>query len=287
MNALAFGEVLWDIYPDNKYLGGAPLNYAAHFVSCGGDACIISAVGCDDLGAEAYAEIENLNINTEYLTRSEKLTGRCIVTLDENSVPTYELLEDTAYDRIIAPADGCEFDVLYFGTLALRGENNRTCIEKIIKNSKFGEIFVDINIRKPFISKSALDIALSNATILKISDEELPTLAELAELDNDSPKGAAKELCGKFSNIKLVIITLGGDGSSVYDRVTDTFEKCAARKVELVSTVGAGDSFSAAFTAKYLQNEPLSACMEFASRVSGYVVSQKGAIPDYDPRKLP
>lgn len=281
MKALSFGEVLWDVYPDNKYIGGAPLNYAAHFVKCGGEAYIASAVGNDDLGTETYTAIQNLRVNTEYITRCEKQTGRCMVTLDENSVPSYNLLEDTAYDYILPPTDGRGFDVLYFGTLALRGENNRACIEKIIKNAKFGEIFVDINIRKPFVSKTALDIALNNATILKISDEELPTVAELASLSTAEPEKAAKELCEKFQGIKLVIITMGSDGSAIYSRADDVFEKCSAQKVQAVSTVGAGDSFSAAFTAKYLQNEPISACMEFAAKISGYVVSQKGAIPDY------
>lgn len=281
MKILAFGEILWDIYPDNKFIGGAPLNYAAHFVKCGGTAYISSAVGTDELGEETVSAVKSLGVNTEYIYRNEKKTGRCIVTLDENFVPSYNLLEDAAYDGIIPPKDIHGFDMLYFGTLALRTEYNRMSIKKIIENGNFGEIFVDINIRKPFVSKNALDIALENATILKISDEELPTVADYAEIENHSAECTVISLCGKFRNIKIVIVTMGAKGALIYDKKSDKFEKCAAKKVKVVSTVGAGDSFSAAFTAKYLQSEPLSVCAEFASGISGFVVSQAGAVPDY------
>ena len=126
MKVLAFGEVLWDVYPDSEHIGGAPLNFAAHFRKCGGDSSIITAVGKDKLGDKTVAEIGKMGIDTGFISRVDFETGKCIVTLDENHIPTYNLLGNVAYDYISAPdLSGERCDVLYFGSLSLRNENNR------------------------------------------------------------------------------------------------------------------------------------------------------------------
>ena len=133
MKILAFGEVLWDIYDDERYIGGAPLNFAAHLSMHGEDVYMISSVGNDELGKESIQNIKKLNINTEYISISNKWsTGKCFVTLDENTTPRYDLLCGVAYDYISSEKVEGDFDVLYFGTMALRSEYNISSLKELL-----------------------------------------------------------------------------------------------------------------------------------------------------------
>lgn len=287
MRVLSFGEVLWDIYPESRCIGGAPLNFAAHFVKCGGQACLCTAVGRDELAEETLRAVEHLGVDTTWISRSDNDTGKCIVSLDENQIPSYRLLSNTAYDDIRIPEiQNNVFDALYFGTLALRSENNMKCIQNVIRQADFHEIFVDINIRKPYISKQVLMFSMQHATILKISDEELRDVFRLCGMENVLPEQAPEILCRRFPNLKMVVITMGDKGALAWERSSSEMTVCTARKVHVVSTVGAGDSFSAAFLFQRLSGQTVSAALEFASKISGFVVSNWEAIPDYDFNQL-
>ena len=126
MKILSFGEILWDVYPDKKYIGGAPLNFAAHSAKQGEEVYMLSAVGQDALGTDALSQLKSWGINCKYVAAlADKPTGACNVTLDVNSVPKYDLLQNVAYDYVDGNSVNEDFDVLYFGTLALRGEIGR------------------------------------------------------------------------------------------------------------------------------------------------------------------
>lgn len=180
MKLLSFGEIVWDIFPASAHIGGAPLNLAAHAALQGAKAWIISCVGNDDLGKKAVDEIERLGVKTNYVSVCDKPTGQCIVTLDENAVPSYNLISDAAYDCIsTSPALHSEkFDVLSFGTLALRKKHNIAALKELISYGKYNEIFADLNIRSPFYSEESILFCMQNATIVKISDEELPVVTQ-------------------------------------------------------------------------------------------------------------
>lgn len=218
MKLLSFGEVLWDIYPDKKCLGGAPLNFAAHFVKAGGEADIITAVGNDSLGAETLEGIRRLGVGTGCVAVVNAPTGRCLVTLDENSVPTYDLLSGVAYDMIPPPKDCGDFDVMYFGTLALRSGDNLSTVRRLLERCDGKTVFVDMNIRPPFYTSETVRFALSNADIVKLSDEELPTVFETV-FGRECPvaEDAAARLADGFGGCKLMIVTRGGDGAFAYD----------------------------------------------------------------------
>ena len=285
MKVLSFGEILWDIYPDGKHLGGAPLNFAAHFVKQGGNAGIISSVGNDELGKLALFEIKKLGVNTEYISVLQKPeTGKCIVTLDSHGIPKYNLLNDVAYDYISIP-DLCyneDFvNAFYFGTLALRNKKNRETLAEILKNNSFDDVFVDVNIRPPFISVEALELTFNNASLIKISDEELSFITNIFFNATYNYETAAKIIRKRFNNIKIIIITLGENGSYAYDCKEEKEYRCNAKKVNVVSTVGAGDSFSATFLINYLSGFTIDICLKKASEISALVVSKAEAIPDY------
>lgn len=286
MKILSFGEVLWDVYFDKKYLGGAPLNFAAHIARHGFDAYILSSVGEDVLGNQTLERIENLGVVTDYVSLIKgKETGKCLVSLDENYVPGYNLLCDVAYDYISSENVSGDFDVLYFGTLALRGEYNCNSVKRLLESKRFKEVFADVNIRPPFYNKETVELAVKNATILKISLEELSLVLGLLDIDTTLDySDAARSLCRKYANLSLIIITLGADGAYAFwgDGMCEYY--CPCVPAEVVSTVGAGDSFSAAFLYQYLNGAGLEYSMDYASRIAGFVVSKYEALPDYNPR---
>ena len=283
MKLLSFGEILWDVYPNEKHIGGAPLNFAAHFAKQGGESYMLSAVGNDELGKSALDLLRGWDIKTDYVSVSKRNeTGKCIVALDSKGIPNYSLLDNVAYDYITKPDLSNEkFDAFYFGSLALRNKPNRQTVSEIIRDNSFQEIFVDINIRKPFVSEDAVNLAFRNATVIKISDEELALVTNmLFNAEYDYIK-ASKIIGEKFNNIKIVIITLGEKGAFAYDCRKDITYSCEAQKVKVISTVGAGDSFSATFLNKYLNGLSIEHCLKLASKVSAFVVSKAEAIPDY------
>lgn len=287
MKVLAFGEVLWDVFPDKKHLGGASLNFGAHLAKHGHSVYMLSALGQDDLGDAALAQIKKWGMMTEYIsTLPDQQTGKCVVSLDKNGLPSYNLLQDVAYDHIRTDKVAGSFDVLYFGTLALRGSYNRQSLKKLLEYNNFAHIFVDLNIRPPFHFAETVAFGVEKATILKISDEELGVVAQLLGMEHQAPGIFAKELATKYPNLQYIIITLGGDGAYTLDCKAGTDYTCPCEKVDVVSTVGAGDSFSAAFVHQFTGGADLTGCLQYASKVAGFVVSRQGAVPDYTPEQF-
>lgn len=281
MKFVSFGEIIWDIYGKERKIGGAPLNISAHASLYGFDSYLISAVGNDALGEEAFGKLKDLEVNTKYVKANDELpTGQCIVSLDKNGIPDYNILSEAAYDLINAPDEALhDFDVLSFGTLALRYEHNVKSLTEIIKRNTFGEIYADLNIRPPFYSEESVCFCLENASIVKISEEELPLVTKLLSVEYDSPRDAAGQIAALYSNIKLLIITLGEKGSFCVDSMNKETYFADKISANVKSTVGAGDSFGAAFLASYLKNPDIPGALNAAAHVSAYVVSSIEAIP--------
>ncbi len=286
MKVIAFGEIVWDVYPDNTCLGGAPLNFAAHLARHGHNVSVLSAVGTDDYGEKALSQIRDRHIHTAHIAQlTDHRTGTCLVSLNAAGVPVYNLQEDVAYDHIpLIPCPAA--DVLYFGTLALRGKHNRNTLQKLLNTASFGDVFVDVNIRAPFYDDDTIRFAVENATILKISDEELPTAAKALHLSAADPLTAIGHLAAAYPSVRCLILTRGADGAYIYHRAEDTVYTCASKAVKVVSTVGAGDSFAAAFLHQYIRRESIPRCADYAASVAAFVVSQKDAVPPYDPQDI-
>lgn len=280
MNILCFGEILWDVYPDKAVIGGAALNFAGHFQKHGGKAYMISAVGDDELGHEAIKVTESFGINTKYISVLKEQTGKCVVTLDSKGVPSYNLLNNVAYDYIGGEVED-KFDALYFGTLALRNEHNRKSLEKLLESNNFSEIFCDVNIRAPFYSAETVTLCAKTATVIKISDEELPIVTKILLGEELPYKSAAEKLAEKYENLRTIIITLGPKGAYVLNAKKGEAFEMEAPKTKVLSTVGAGDSFSAAFMYKYMSGEEIMSALENAIKVSAFVVANLEAIPEY------
>lgn len=280
---LSFGEIIWDVYPDAKFLGGAPLNFVAHVVKSGGAGWLLSAVGRDELGMNSLERLRELDVNCDYVSFSDKSTGRCMVTLDENGVPSYDVLENVAFDeiRIDDKVLNKDFDALAFGTLSLRSENNLNALKRLLLNEKIRKVFCDLNLRYPFYNVDVISFCLKTANILKVSEAELKYISENFLCKNTaSYQESAIGIFTSYKNLELIVVTCGENGSYAYESDGYTEYRQAAKKVEVVSTVGAGDSFGAAFLVSYLEGESIQKCLKKATDRSAYVISRFGSLPE-------
>lgn len=279
MRILAIGEIIFDIFDGEAEIGGAPLNFCAHCASLGADSAIISAVGNDSLAWVALEKLRKFGVDTKYVQTNSLPTGQCVVTL-RNGNPEYNVIRPAAYDRIQITDELFSADVFAFGTLIQRDEVSRNALVNILSNGSFKEIFCDINLRKNCYDKQSCLLCLENASILKISEEEEPLLHEYdLYFCGTTDKETVKSICNSFGNINLVLFTKGENGSLIYDKAKNEFYEIPAEKTQVVSTVGAGDSYSAAFLCEYLQNRNIVSAAKAGTALSAFVVSHKEAVP--------
>jgi fructokinase len=280
MKILSFGEILWDIFGEKKEIGGAPFNFSAHMAKLGADVCMVSALGNDELGESALKFVRSYGIHTDYIAVSEKPTGYCKVTL-AGKTPRYDLVPGVAYDFIPCPAVSDAFDAFYMGTLAQRNDISRLSLEKLLCCVNAKEVFFDINIRQSYYTKEIIESCLQHTSILKISREEMHVFSELGIADASSPEELCASLAERFP-LKIILVTLDKDGAMLYICKEKSFLYSRKPECKVVSTVGAGDSFSACFLYNYLNGASLDVCLDRAVTLSDYVVTKLGAIPEYD-----
>ena len=275
---VGIGEILWDMLPTGKALGGAPANFAYHAKRLGEDGWAVSAIGNDALGREIMEIVMEKGLKN-LISETSRPTGTVQVSLDAKGVPSYTIMEDVAWDNIpFTPqmaALASRADAVCFGSLVQRG-NSRDSVLRFLRAMRPEALRVfDINLRQHYYSKEVIDESLQLSDILKINDEEIRIVAELFGLGGDDT-AACRALIERYG-LKLVILTRGADGSEVI--TADEAIPQAVGQVEVVDTVGAGDSFTAAFVVAYLRGDSLADAQRLANETAAYVCSCKGAMP--------
>lgn len=282
MKILAIGEIIFDIFGSEASIGGAPLNFCAHCAACGANAALISGVGDDEYGEAALDFIRSFGVESRFVCRNGLETGKCIVSV-KNGNPSYNVLRPAAYDALqtdISAIKAYGADVFAFGTLIQREEKSRNAVKEILENCSFKEVFCDINLRKDCYDEESCRLCLENATVLKLSNEEEPLLSQFGfYLSDADEEKMLKNIAVAFRNVRLILYTKGENGSVVYDAVNGRYEYFSAAETTVVSTVGAGDSYSAAFLCEYLKSGDVKKAGEAGTKLSAYVVSVKEAIP--------
>ena len=276
---VGLGEILWDVFPERKVLGGAPANFAYHASQFGFNGYAVSAIGNDLLGKEILKSLEEKELNY-LIEQTDFPTGTVKVQLDGRGIPTYEITENVAWDNIPFTTRlenlAKNTTTVCFGSLAQRNEVSRATIHKFLDLMPADSLKVfDINLRLKYFSKDIITTSLNKASALKINDEELVKIAEIFEL-----KGTDEELCQQLLDkykLKFLILTKGTRGSYVLTPYEKSF--LATPKVTIADTVGAGDSFTAAFVASYLNGRSIAQSHQLAVEVSAYVCQQHGAMP--------
>lgn len=276
---VGIGELLWDMLPSGKAIGGAPANFAYHAGRLGEEGWVVSAVGDDVLGHEILDVLDEKRLHS-LVAMSEKPTGTVQVSLDAAGVPTYTIVEDVAWDHIpFTPKMqdlASRADAVCFGSLVQRN-GSRASVLKFLEAVPASALKVfDINLRQHFYTPEILQKSLEIADVLKINDEEIVILSEMFGLGSD-PREACRKLIRQYS-LRFVLLTKGAQGSEVIS--PDEVIPQGVGKVDVVDTVGAGDAFTAAFTVAYLRGDSLADAQKLAGEVTAYVCSHKGAMPE-------
>ena len=276
---VGLGEILWDVFPERKVLGGAPANFAYHVSQFGFNGYAVSAIGEDLLGKEILSNMEEKGLN--YLIETTDYpTGTVQVQLNKAGVPTYEICENVAWDNIPFTARtenlAKNTKAVCFGSLAQRDTISRATIQKFISCMPADSLKIfDINLRLNFYTKEIIEESLKIANILKINDEEIVLIANLFGWQGEEQE-IGMRLLNEYE-LKILILTKGTEGSFVFTPRQTTYQPTP--KVHVADTVGAGDSFTAAFVAAYMHGERLEDAHQLAVEVSAYVCSQHGAMP--------
>lgn len=275
MDFISFGEILFDVFPDKATLGGAPLNVAGHLTKLGLNGAILSAVGNDELGKRALNEIEALGLSTDMIATLDYETGKAIITLNGKNAE-YEFNDPCAWDNIPLQALPENVTLIYYGTLAQRG-NSKNTLKELLNSVQSQHRFFDVNIRKHFYSDEIIKEGVENATILKLNDEEVDIVLDALQIEMRGYRGL-EELFKEY-NLDLILLTKGKEGTMCYK---NKWYRVPCAPVEVVDTVGAGDSLSAGFLASYIKTGDLEKSLLFGSHIADYVVTKRGAIPEYD-----
>ncbi|MBO7415486.1 MAG: carbohydrate kinase [Bacteroidaceae bacterium] len=275
---VGIGEILWDMLPSGKALGGAPANFAYHAQRLGEEGWAVSAIGDDTLGTEIMDIVNEKKLHN-IIAVTDKPTGTVQVELDDKGVPSYNIMEDVAWDNIPFTPDmealAARADAVCFGSLVQR-MGSRDSVLKFLRATRPETLRVfDINLRQHYFSPELVDESLRLSDILKINDEEIRIIADMFGIEGNDTV-VCRTLIDRFG-IKLVILTKGADGSEVITATRSVPQK--ACKVKVVDTVGAGDSFTAAFVVAYLRGDSLADAQRLANETAAYVCSCKGAMP--------
>jgi fructokinase len=291
---VGLGELLWDLLPAGKQLGGAPANFAYITSLLGDEGIPASRLGEDGLGAEAIHRLGQLGLSTEFIQKdAQHPTGTVIVEVDSTGQPRFEITESVAWDFLawtpLWQTLATRADAVCFGSLAQRSETSRATIRNFLRATRPDALRVfDVNLRQTFFTAQVLLESMELASIVKLNHEELPRimrLLELADQDQDkkdrdkkdrSEEDSARRLLSSC-DLKLVCVTRGTNGSLLVS--PDESSEHPGFKVKVADTVGAGDAFTAALVHGYLRKESLTQINETANRVGAWVASQSGATP--------
>jgi fructokinase len=278
---LALGEILWDLLPAGKQLGGAPANFAYHAAQLGADAKIVSAVGDDDLGHEVLQRLRALRLDTTYIaTDPDHPTGTVSVSLDSSGIPTYTIHQKVTWDFIPTThalrAIAARADCVCFGSLAQRSPVSRDTIRDLVSRTPPQTLRIfDINLRQHYYDRDIIEHSLALANVLKINDTEIRELSGIfgCQIDNLLDKLFVRD------HLDLIALTRGAGGSILYAKDGTKVEHPGYPATPLIDTVGAGDAFTAALAMGLLRQLPLEQINDRANRLASYICTQPGATP--------
>lgn len=283
---VGMGEALWDVLPEGKKIGGAPANFAYHVSQFGLPSCMVSAIGDDALGKEIIENFTSKGLD-QLIAEVPYPTGTVQVEIDQTGIPLYDIKENVAWDNIPytkhLDALAKRTKAVCFGSLAQRNVVSRNTINHFLDTMPKDDdslIVFDVNLRQGFYNKEILCKSMQNCNILKINDEELITVSRMFGYPGIDLQDKCWILLGKY-NLKMLILTCGINGSYVFTPGNVSFQPTP--KVEVADTVGAGDSFTAAFIASILKGKSVTEAHSIAVKTSAYVCTQKGAMPILPP----
>lgn len=287
IRAVSFGEVLWDVFPTHKKIGGAPLNVALRMSAFGANVTMVSRVGADEDGTAIVSFAKENSVNTDFIQVADDYkTGVVQVMINEKGNASYDILYPSAWDKIQAEAplknQIAEADVFVFGSLSARDEVSRTTLKHLLENTSTYKVF-DVNLRAPYYTFELVNELMQKADFIKLNDEEL---FEISQKMN-SPYHYFEQnikFIAEQTNTKQVCVTKGPFGAVLY--YNDTFYYNSGYFIKVVDTVGAGDSFLASLLTKLLKGKSPQKALNFACAVGALVAGSEGANPQLTKEKI-
>lgn len=276
---ICFGEVLFDVFPTYRQIGGAPLNVALRLAALGLEAQIISKIGNDALGKEILSFIQSNHVSTETIQIDDTLaTGEVLVQLDDQGSATYTINYPVAWDDIEVTAAVTnaikKADALVFGSLACRDERSYNSLQQLLKIAPY-KIF-DVNLRAPFYSQALLLNLMQQSDFIKFNDDELYEISGYLNSPFKSLEENILFIAG-HTHAKSICVTKGSQGAVLYYNQQLYFN--SGYKVNVADTVGAGDSFLAGLMSQLLVNIEPQKALDFACALGALVASHEGANP--------
>lgn len=285
LRIVSLGEVLWDLFPDGERFGGASANVACHAAMLGAEVTIVSAVGNDKRGREAIEILKKFRIDTSLMqVDPEQATGTVGVELDAAGKPRFTIHEDAAWDHLAwSPQLASKIEAanaVYFGTLGQRGASSRATIRRALDAAKAAGVLriLDVNLRPPFFSPDLIRESVEQADVLKLSDDELDSVARACSISPANDAASILRAIAERFKLSAVVMTRGADGA-LFVSADKTVEQPGI-PAEVVDTVGAGDSFTAAFISGLLRGKDAATLLQAACETAAAVCAQPGAIPD-------
>lgn len=285
VNAISIGEVLWDIVGQEEHLGGATFNFSAHLSRLGHKVSFISGVGADQRGQRIIDRMSQLGLETEYLhTDKDHPTGTAAVALASDGQPKFVLQRPAAYDfpqLSAAQCDrlfSCPVDWIYFGTLHQIYPQARQLTRDLLDRASGARRFYDVNLRADGYTPELIQHLMSQATIVKLNNEEVDAIALMFGSRHDS----LEEFCRRYAELYKwmgVCVTRGSLGCTVF--VDGQYLEAPGYAIQVMDTVGAGDAFAASFLHGLGNGWSLPKVADFANRVGALVASRRGALPDW------
>ncbi len=286
---VGLGELIWDLLPGGKQLGGAPNNFAYISHLLGNRSIVASRIGNDQLGNEALCRLTRTGIVTDYLQVDEEHpTGTVGVRVDDRGEAHFSMNEDSAWDYLEWNSNWEELarsaDVVGFGTMAQRQPGSRETILTFLENTRPEAVRIfDVNLRHAFFTPAMLSRSLELANIVKLNDDELARIAGMLGLESLRGEAFARAVIDKF-NVHLVAITRAENGSELI--TLDRTINHNGINVNVKDTIGAGDAFAAALAHFYVRKAPLQVISEAANRLGSWVATETGATPECDRQRL-
>jgi fructokinase len=282
---VGLGELLWDMLPNGKQLGGAPANFAYHARMLGNQGIIASRIGADDLGKEILSRLGTLKLRTDSIQTDELMpTGTVAVEVKEKKQPIYTITEDAAWDCLewTDPWEALakQAKAVCFGSLAQRTTQSRVTIRRFLRAMSPGAVRIfDVNLRQFFYTTEIIHDSLLLADIAKLNEQELPQVMRVLGLKSGNLKANVRTLLETYG-LKMVCLTRGHLGCMLANE-KQVIEN-QGFKIRVADTVGAGDAFTAAMVHHFLKGTSLEKTAQAANRLGSYVASQNGATPQID-----
>ena len=284
---VSIGEIIWDVVGSSEYLGGAPLNFAAHAHKLGHEVFLLSAVGDDERGRRALAGLTRFGVSTELVqTKPGRPTGTAEVELGPDGKPMFRIVRPAAYD-FLAIGDKqlkqiveLQPDWIYFGTLFHYSRHSLASTLQLLRQVPKTKRIYDVNLRDGNWSLGVVEELAAHATVVKLSDSEAEFLD--GSLNAADLQGSVEDFCRRWSeqySCKTVCVTLGERGCCLFR--DGTYVEVAGYRVNVVDTIGAGDAFAAAFVHGVEQGWSDARCGKFANAVAALAASRPGATPDW------